>query len=280
MSEYQTTPNDITAIMRGSGMIEFDEVSDSPTWPVKVGAVSGLSLEEQIEEGKEENDNCSPETFFVKRPWKLAFTKHEALNQAFHELVRGSLDTVTETAGTLVEDATQTLASGEWNVNIFYPIEHQNGNGTVPTIVSVVGSVDSTLAANDDYDIVQNSDGIWGIVMQDVASGGTLSTISQNIVITYDYTPNASWTVKGGKNTTIPRVMCRITTLNDGKPFYWIGYYGRLTKGLNFPFAKDDDADRRVKPTYEFLFESLPSGEGLTANEGEVYEFTFEGGMG
>lgn len=278
MPEYQTTIQDATAIIRGSGMIEFNAVSASPTWPVKVGAVSGLSLEEQIEEGKEENDNCTPDTFFVKRNFKLAFTKHEALSQAFHELIRGTLDTVTETAGSLVSGATQVLVSGAWATNTFYPIEHQNGDGSAISITSVVGTVDSTLAANDDYDLVV-VDGVYGIVLQDFSPATTLSTLSQNITITYSYTPNASWTAKGGANSTIPRVMCRITTENGGTTFYWIGYYGRITKGLNFPFAKDDDADRRIKPTYEFLFEPLPSGQGLAANENEVYEMTYEGGM-
>lgn len=279
MPDYQTIIYDPTSIIRGSGMIEFNVVTASPTWPVKAGAITGLALEEEIEEGKEENDNAAPSVFFTKRAKKLTFTKNEALNQAFHALVRGTLDTITETAGSLVSGATQILVSGSWIINKFYPIEHQNGDKTVPTIVSVVGSIDGALAENDDYDIIQNEAGVWGIVMQDFTPATTLSTLSQNITITYDYTPNASWTAKGGKNTEIPRFMCRITCKNDNKTFHWIGYYGRVTKGLNFPFAKDDDADRRVKPTYEMLFENLPAGQGASANENEVFEFTYEGGM-
>lgn len=99
--------------------------------------------------------------------------------------------TPTDTAGTLVTGATQTLLSGSWAVNTFYPITNQNGNGSAITVSSVVGSVDGAFAANDDYDIVIK-DGIYGIVFQDLGSSGTSATIAQNVVITYNYTPNAT----------------------------------------------------------------------------------------
>lgn len=99
--------------------------------------------------------------------------------------------TPTDTAGSLVSGATQTLSSGAYAVNVFYPITNQNGNGGAITINSVTGSVDGALTANDDYDIVLK-DGIYGIVIQDVASGSNITTIAQNIVINYDYTPNAT----------------------------------------------------------------------------------------
>ena len=280
MSEYQTTIQDPTAIVRGSGMIEFDTVKANPTWPVKAGAVASITLDEEPEEGKEENDNAESSHFFVKRPWKLAFNKHEALEKAFLELSRNGLDTFTQTAGTLVSGAEQTLSNGEWAVNKFYKLIFKNSDGSCPTINSVIGATDGSLVVNDDFDIIQDGDGNWGIVMQDTGSATKLTTEAQNLVIDMDYTPAAKFKMQGGKNTEIPRLMCRITVKNDGKLFTWIGYYGRITKGLSFPFAKDDDADRRVKTPVEMMFEPLPEGKGDPSNQDQVYELEYEGGMG
>jgi len=100
--------------------------------------------------------------------------------------------TPSDVAGTLVSGATQVLASGSWAVNTYIAIAHQNGNGGAITINSVTGATDGALTANDDYDIVKLPSGEYGIVFQDIASAANLTTVSQNVTINYDYTPNAS----------------------------------------------------------------------------------------
>ena len=106
------------------------------------------------------------------------------------ELIFGGV--ASDVAGVLVPGATQVLTSGSWNVNIFNKIENQNGDGSIITINSVTGSVDGALTANDDYDLIQDANGDYGIVLQDIAQATNLTTIAQNITINYDYTPNAS----------------------------------------------------------------------------------------
>lgn len=98
--------------------------------------------------------------------------------------------TSSNVAGSLVSGATQTI-TGPFTPNSFYKIENQNGDGSAPTINSVTGGTDSALTADDDYHLVVNDNGEYGIVLNTVAGGGTITTLSQDVVIDYDYTPNA-----------------------------------------------------------------------------------------
>lgn len=96
-----------------------------------------------------------------------------------------------DVAGSLVAGATQVIAS-PFIADKFYPITNQNGDGTSPTINSVTGATDGAFTAHDDHQIVQNEDGVWGIVFNTVAGGSHITTLSQAVTINYDYTPNAS----------------------------------------------------------------------------------------
>lgn len=98
---------------------------------------------------------------------------------------------ISDVAGTLVAGATQTLTNGAWVADQFYAITGKNGNGNAPTINSVTGGTDGALTAEVDYAIVKDTHGVWGITIFGTASTN-LTTLAQNIVIDYDYTPNAS----------------------------------------------------------------------------------------
>ncbi len=272
MGEFQTSIQDPGAILRGSGKVEVAAVAAVPTW-VDVGAVSGLSWKEELEVNAEENDNVESEDRVTKQIVTVAFKQLEAIRDAVLTLLRGSLDTRTVVAGTPVIGATQILASGNWDVNKFYPLAYKNASGARPSITTVVGSVDGSLAENADYDIVQDLNGIWGIVLQDLATAPALATIVQNLTITMDYTPIASVKRASGDQSTLSKFMVRITTKNDGKPFYWIGFYGNIKSGFSFEHKKDSDNDRRIENPMELTFKTLPAGQGASANEGLVWEW-------
>lgn len=93
--------------------------------------------------------------------------------------------------GAEVEGEEQVLTSGQWTSGVFYELENQNGDGTAPTINSVTGATDGALTADDDYELIKVG-GVWGLVFQSAANGGTLTTLAQNVTIDYDYTPAAS----------------------------------------------------------------------------------------
>jgi len=114
-------------------------------------------------------------------------------------------------AGTLVTGATQVIASG-FTYNKFYPITHQNGDGSVLSITTVVGATNGALVANTDYVLV-NQGGVYGITILDSA---TVTTTSQIITITYSYTPSAS-SIDGYniEQSAIPYVLCKFVSCKN-----------------------------------------------------------------
>lgn len=112
------------------------------------------------------------------------------------ELFKG-LVTLSTTAGTPVAGATQALAS-PFVANDFYLIENQNGDGTIITINTVTGGTDGALTADDDYHLVIDDQGDYGIILNTVAGGTNITTLTQVVTIDYDYTPNASRNLVGG----------------------------------------------------------------------------------
>lgn len=59
--------------------------------------------------------------------------------------------------------------------------------------------------------------------------------------------------IQSGNATEIPYFMVRITTANNGSPFYFISYKCQLQKGFNFQYAKDDGEDARIQNPVEIL---------------------------
>jgi hypothetical protein len=72
----------------------------------------------------------------------------------------------------------------------------------------------------------------------------------------------------------MPKFIARITTKNDDKPFYFIGYRCNLRKGFTFAFAKDDGDDRRIFNPVEIICKT-----DSLYNSGLVYEMDFKGGV-
>lgn len=126
-------------------------------------------------------------------------------------LVGGDDDDV---AGSIVNNHVQTIAQ-PLVYNLFYPLEFQNGNGTLPNIDSVVGSTDGALVLATDYAVTKDSDGKWGITL---IAGGAITTLAQSVAVQFDYTPNASESLTIPLEfTEAPRLYVKITAENaDG----------------------------------------------------------------
>jgi hypothetical protein len=101
--------------------------------------------------------------------------------------------TVTVTAATLVAGAIQTALADSYAFNQFIKIANQNGNWSVIVVNSVTAGTDGLLVDWTDYEVGQNSAGEYGIFILDSL---TVTTVSQAMVIGYDYTPNASVTCR------------------------------------------------------------------------------------
>lgn len=73
---------------------------------------------------------------------------------------------------------------------------------------------------------------------------GTLDTIQQGSETTK---------ILSGDKTEIPVFMVRITTKNNGVPFYFMAYRCQMQKGFAFSFQKDDADDTRIQNPVEIV---------------------------
>lgn len=254
MPEFQTSIQDLTAILRGSGKVEISPYQATPAW-IDCGSLSGLEVEEKLEVNKEENDNADADELVTAQENGIKANLHELLSAAVWDILRSGFDTKTTTPGTLVDDHSQVVASGDWGFDKFIELTGQNAAGTKQEMVSVTGSEDGALVLNTDYFQVQNAAGKWGIVVRDST---TVTTEVQNLTIVYDYTPSASVKYVSGDKVALPWFMVRITTKNDGSTYYFVGYKCKIKTGKKWSYPKDDDKDRRVKCPIEIVCKTDP----------------------
>jgi len=192
-----------------------DYTTGTPTW-VRIASVRGLVANIDAAANLVEVKADDTGTVFKGLKPEVRI-EGEFLENIDRDLLSQLLGgTTNDVAGTPVVGATQVYTAGEWAVNTLYPFDNQNGDGTVPTVASVVGSVDGAFLANDDYDLVVDDNGLWGIVFQDLGSSTTSTTLTQTVTITYGYTPNAA------EEFTLPiefmespRLMVKIEATND-----------------------------------------------------------------
>jgi len=132
------------------------------------------------------------------------------------KLARGDMDTVTVIAGDAVSGHTQTVASGAWSYSGFIEFDGQNATGAAPTMDGthpVVGSVDSDLAVDTDWELVKVG-GKWGIMVKDST---TVTTATQSLTLKYSYTPAASVEFTSGGASVPGFLKLRLTNTTSGK---------------------------------------------------------------
>lgn len=152
----------------------------------------------------------------------------------------------TPIAGTIVNNHPETITTGGWNFDKFIPLEHQNGDGTILTVDSVTGSVDGLLVVEDDYRIVENSDGIFGIVVFD---SSTVTTESQALTVVYDYTPNVAKEITLNTTGSKTYKYAKISNVNvGGKEWYVTMQEVTNTSPLKLAFPDDDGDDALTIP--------------------------------
>ena len=238
---YQTSVQNENAIIFGSCKVEIGASVGSLQ---DFGIAKSVVFQEELTKAVLGADNAA-EVHKLRKQRVLVTGSFQEFDPEKWKVLRGDIDTYSEVAAAAVEGAEQVLASGNWDVNILYEIENQMGDGTQPTINSVIGSADDALTVNDDYDIVKDPvTGKYGIVLQDVAQATNLTTTVQNLTIDYDYTPNASKTLKSGGKLDISTVVVRLTNTDDqGKVLRLTVYKGYVDTGMNVPWQPDEGED-------------------------------------
>jgi hypothetical protein len=179
----------------------------------------------------------------------LNYGKNHLLNAAFTigELyadniadISGGMYTLTNTAGTPVAGATQSVASG-YDYDTFIPIANQNGDGSAITINSVTQDPSGTptpLVLDTDY-FKGFSNGIYGIWVKDTAT----SDNAFDFEIDYDYTPNASKKLTAGTSsiTITPKALRFKHTDSNSKSRYMVVYSAIVQPGFTFTFGSAEN---------------------------------------
>lgn len=242
MANPQTTEKS-TQIL--SGAVKIEVSSDSAfTAPVDIGAANGAKLTEELKISTLESDNVVDKDVVTEQKLTIEWEQLEILNEEALAIMRGSLDTVENTAASLVSGATQVIAAG-WDFSTFIPIDHWDGDGTAPTISTVVQATATSLSSGTDYFLQQDAQGRWGIMIIDNATTDNTKAVT----ITYSYTPNASSKYyTGGGTSEVPHFYVRLTNEDeDGKivRFTTLGI-SNITKGFELAFKKYNAEDSRV----------------------------------
>lgn len=237
----QTTVQRTDAVRFGSAILYIGPSFSSLT---NIGAIRELVFNHKGETLEIPFDNTASMKFFKKGDqgsftFQLGEIDLTILSQLEDGLVE--LDT---TAASLVSGATQVIASGSLVTRQFVEIANQNGDGTAPTIVSVVGATDGALTtAADDYELVLGPEGKYGLVFN-VGEGAALTTMAQVITVTYDYTPNASKTMTFNDFGQKTEFVARIVNTNAAGDVLRIDLesVANITP-LSFPFQSDEGDD-------------------------------------
>ena len=210
---------------------------------VSMGVLKGdASIEIAYDKQKVQGSKAEVLRDLVKNPRATAsFILYQLYLPNLQELLDG-IATVTPNAGAPVVDHQQFVDSGTWSYLGFIPFDRQQAAGTVPTNITVSGSVDGALVADTDYFVIKNEDGTWGLYIKDTA---TVTTTAQVLTLEFDYTPAASITFDMGEpsGSLVSKVVEFSKTI-DGKLFR-VRLWAATNEGgfsLAFPDSAADDA--------------------------------------
>lgn len=186
----------------------------SPASLVRIGSVRGLVS--KLDNSKNQVDVKADDTGTVFKGFLPEITiEGSFLENVDRDLINMLLPgTPADVAASIVNNHVQTVAQGAWAYNTFIPFDKQNGDGTVPTVDSVTAGTNGLLVAETDYFVSKDADGVWGVFIKDSA---TVTTLSQTMVIQFDYTPNASEQLTIPVSfTESPRLYVKIIATDNG----------------------------------------------------------------
>jgi hypothetical protein len=215
------------------------EVGETLAALVNIGALKGDASAEFTWDAVEIAFNNVDKIESIRNPAINASFEIAELNPDNIATLSGGLITVTNTAGTEVTGATQTIAAG-YTYGKFIKLENQMGDGTACTITAVTQATATALVKDTDYFEIFNENGVFGIYIIDTAT----SDNTKATVVTYNYTPNASKTMKAGASsvTINPKIVRFINTDSAGKKRQLTIWSAAIQPSINFSFrAMDSD---------------------------------------
>ncbi len=273
MGLNQTAELNPKTVVVGAAAIQY--TLDNFSSFVGIGLADGIVLTETITPIDGEPDNGP-------KPRRADGIASQTITTAFNmwesdmekiAAMRGGIDIVTNTAGTLVPAASQVIATGDWAYDVPFELTGQNATGLVQTITSVTGSVDGLLVTRTDYASAKTNNK-WGIAVTDST---TVTTEEQTMTVVYSYTPVETLTVSTGGIVPASRIGIRMTnkTVDQADAsvasalgiavgaLYWDIteydiYYCIVNVGETFTAKNKDDTSPTVTTPFGLIGESDP----------------------
>lgn len=180
--------------------------------------------------------------FFKNMSLEASFSLLQQELSNIHKLMSGATDY------SVVNDtpvaATDSYDAAAWAAEKFYAFEHQSGDGTVPTSITVECPLLTTLTEDTDYIVMQDSSGKWGVYFIDTVATDPTKAMEIN----YTYTPSASRTLTAGSSSVdiSTRVMKISKELDTGKWWTMTVYAAVNTSGLSFSLPRYDSDEPSV----------------------------------
>ncbi|HMY80493.1 MAG TPA: hypothetical protein PK048_01455 [Candidatus Absconditabacterales bacterium] len=156
---------------------------------VRIGAYRDATIESKRESSELVFDNDKINKFKKGSEFSFKFKLAEIDPDTLASINDGWISKTTVPSGTPVTGATQFVDGDSWEYLNLIEIAHQNHDNSAINITSVSGSIDGPLTVNVDYFQVIGPLGKRCIYFK---SGGAITTVSQKITISYDYTPAES----------------------------------------------------------------------------------------
>lgn len=222
------TDQDVQKLLSSPGFLYYRDYGSSGAY-TKFALLNGLQYQTTVENADVVFDDVGVvSSAVVKESAELSFSSGRVLDFDGLAALSGGLYTIENVTGALVEDATQTVTSGNWAYDVPFLIEHQNGDLSEIVVASVAGSVDGPLVEGTDYFKVKLGEAGWGIYLVDSA---TITTLIQNVVVTYDYTPNSQKIAKRGGIRTINPIEIAYQTVDSAGNFVKFIFYKAFSSG-------------------------------------------------
>lgn len=231
----QTTVQRPGAIRFGSGTLEVGTSIDTL---VNLGAIRDAVFKEEWEEVEVKSDNAGVVKVGVKE--HVAYIECDMMEVALDNLhlIRGGLDTYTQTGGTpvTVTDESHTLTG-----TTLVRLKNKNGNGTEVGSITVTDALGNAAVRNTDYIVALDAEKHTCIAR--VASSSVISS-GEGVLVDYTYTPLASARMTSGGRFRISDRVVRITNRDEaGREFRITLYKASVNEGAEIEFPSDDDDD-------------------------------------
>ncbi len=238
----QTTVQKSGAIKLGSALME---VGDSVGSLKNLGAMRGIVVTETFDKIEVESDNAGVIKEYIKNQ-KVAIAGNlieidlETLDE-----IRGGIDTYGAIAAAPADPTTDEI--------VILPdtdlirLLHKMGDGTEVTgiVVTDQQATPVTYTLNTDYVVGVDPAGYTCIAR---IVGGGIGDLEE-VLVDYQYTPNASKKLtSGGKKTIAPKVVRLTNKDQDSKMFRITVYFASVEEGITFEFPSDEAEDVMVAP--------------------------------